>query len=330
MPKISVIIPAYNAELHLQETIDSILSQSFKDFELIIVNHASTDRTLQIIEKYAKIDKRIVINSLSENMGGGKYAADIGYSIAKGEWIIRVDSDDYLSNNSLETLYKKAVNSKSDIVLQKMYCFNNETKEAVKIYSAPNSDLNMTIEGREAVRLTIGKWRIGCNGMLMKKEIIPEYKVPEVPTYLNSCEIDTRIFLINAKKISFCDSNYMYRIHPENSGKKPSVNRTGLLIVDEMLESLLQEKYHTNDVIFNDMTLQKGRHLLGFHLFFLKNIRLFNSVDYFKTIKIINNFYRGINFKLFKGKYSKLISISLRISNFLFNFLISIFKRKYI
>jgi glycosyltransferase involved in cell wall biosynthesis len=263
-------------------------------------------------------------------MGGGKYAADIGYSIAKGEWIIRVDSDDYLSNNSLETLYKKAVNTKSDIVLQKMYCFNNETKEAVKIYSAPDSDLNMTIAGREALRLTIGKWKIGCNGMLIKKEIIPEYTVPKAPTYINSCEIDTRIFLINAKKISFCDSNYMYRIHPENSGKKPSVNRTGLLIVDEMLESVLQENYPINDVIFNDMTLQKGKHLLGFHLFFLKNIRLFNSDDYFETVKIINNFYNGINFKLFKGKYSKLISISLRISNFLFNLSISIFERKYI
>lgn len=155
-PKISVIVPAYNAELYIEETLDSILSQSFKDFELIIIDHASRDNTLKIIEKYSRIDNRIVFKSLKENMGGGKYAADIGYSICKGEWVIRIDSDDYLSKNSLETLYQKAISGKSDIVLQKMHCFNNNTNETVKIYSAPKSDFNVTFTGKDAVRLTIG------------------------------------------------------------------------------------------------------------------------------------------------------------------------------
>jgi hypothetical protein len=209
-----------------------------------------------------------------------------------------------------------------------MYCFKDATKEALKIYSAPNFDMNMTLTGREAVRLTIGKWKIGCNGMLINKRLIPEYKVPDTSTYLNSCEIDTRVFLINAKKISFCDSNYMYRVHPGNSGKKPSVRRTGLLVVDELLESFLQDNYESTDVILNDMTFQKGKHLLGFYLFFLKNIALFESEEYFKTIKIMNNFYKGIDFKLFKGKYSILMSISIRSARFLFYIITSSFRRK--
>jgi glycosyltransferase involved in cell wall biosynthesis len=326
-PKISVIVPAYNAELYLEETLDSILSQSFKDFELIIIDHASRDNTLQIIKKYLRIDNRIVFKSLKENMGGGKYAADIGYSICKGEWVIRVDSDDYLSENSLKTLYEKAISGKSDIVLQKMHCFNNNTNETVKIYSAPKSDFNVTFTGKDAVRLTIGNWKIGCNGMLMKKKVIPKYKISKTPVFLNSCEIDTRIFLINANKISFCNSIYMYRIHAENSGKKPSVNRTGLLIVDEILESFLQENYNKGDVIFNDMTLQKAKHLLGFYLFFLKNITLFDSKDYYKTVKIMNNFYDKINFKLFKGNYSTFISMLLRLSHFLFNLTTVVYKK---
>jgi len=319
MPKISVVIPAYNAELYLEETIKSILSQTFKDFELIIIDHASTDHTANIINEFAKKDSRIVFKSLPVNMGGGKYAADFAYSIAKAEWVIRVDSDDYLAENSLETLYTRALETQTDIVLQKMYCFKSGSNDALKIYSAPNSDMNQILDGREAVRLTIGWWKIGCNGMLIKKGLIPEYNQLKAPTYINSDEIDSRIFLINAKKISFCNSLYMYRVHKGNTGKKPSIHRVEILLVDELLEKFLRENYDSNDVILNDMTSQKCRHLLGFYLFFLKHMKLFKFEDYKRSLEIMRTFHKEINFNLLKGKYSILIKLSLMSGYFLLN-----------
>lgn len=317
MPKISVVIPAYNAESYLHQTIESILSQSFEDFELIIVDHGSTDNTRLIMEKYAKEDDRIILKFLEENRGGGKHAADIGYSVALGEWIVRVDSDDYLSHDSLEALYRKAISSNSDIVLQRMCCFDNETKRVVRMYSVPDSDYNWTTEGKEAVRLTIGKWLLGCNGMLIRKELIPVYKPSNDTVYVNSCEIDTRIYLLNAKKISFCDSSYMYRLHLENSGKKPSIKRIGLLHVDEILESFLRDNYLQEDRIFEDMTYQKGKRLLAFQWFVMKYRSLFKPHELLEWIKVMNGYYRRIDHKLFKGPRSKLVSIALRITNVL-------------
>lgn len=324
MPKISVVIPAYNAELYIEETIKSILFQTYKDFELIIIDHASTDNTLDIINKFAKKDDRVVFKSLSVNMGGGKYAADYAYSIAKGEWIIRVDSDDYLLHNSLELLYTRAIETKTDIVIQKMFCFEDVSNKELKIYSAPNLNMNQILEGRDAVRYTVGRWKIGCNGMLFKKKLIPKYNDFQNKTYINSDEIDSRVFLINAKNVSFCNSTYMYRVHKSNLGKKPSIHRRDTLIVDELLENFLKENYDLNDSIFNDMTLQKCRHLLMFYLFFLKNIKLFKLEDYSRTLEIMKNFHKGINFNLLKSKYSIILKFSLLCGYFILNILIKL------
>jgi glycosyltransferase involved in cell wall biosynthesis len=327
MPKISVVIPAYNAELYIEETIKSILCQTFNDLEIIIIDHASTDRTRDIINKFAEKDNRIVFKSLTVNMGGGKHAADIAYSIARGEWVIRVDSDDYLVENSLETLYKRAIETQTDIVLQKMFCFKDGSNDVLKIYSAPDSNVGQILEGREAVRLTVGRWEIGCNGMLIKKTLIPEYNESKTPTYINSDEIDSRIFLLNAKYISFCQSSYMYRVHKENTGKKPSIRRVEILLVDELLESFLRENYDSTDIIFEDLTSQKCRHLLGFYLFYFKNLKLFKLEDNKRTLEIMHKFYKGINFKLLKGKYSILMRLSLMSGHFLFNISTNLYSR---
>ena len=99
MPKISVIMPAYNAEKYIAEAIDSILGQTFGDFEFIILNDCSTDRTEEIILSYD--DPRIVYLKNEQNMG---VAATLnkGLAIAKGEYIAFLDADDYWAPEKLK------------------------------------------------------------------------------------------------------------------------------------------------------------------------------------------------------------------------------------
>ena len=115
MPKISVIVPVFNAEKTLQRCIDSILAQSFTDFELILIDDGSIDNSGKICDEYAQKDSRIV--SVHQENGGVSSARNKGLDIARGEWITFVDSDDYISD------FLCNFNFNSDLYLSKIEYF---------------------------------------------------------------------------------------------------------------------------------------------------------------------------------------------------------------
>ena len=104
-PKISVIIPVYNVEEYLPVCLDSVLAQTFSDFEAVCVNDGSPDNSAAILEKYAKKDARIKV--VSRPNGGLSAARNTGLENACGEYIYFLDSDDYIHPQLLEILYKK-------------------------------------------------------------------------------------------------------------------------------------------------------------------------------------------------------------------------------
>ena len=102
-PKVSIIIPVYNTEHYLTKCLDSVINQTFKDIEIIIVNDCSTDKSLKIIEEYQKKDERIVIVDLKQNRGLAN-ARNEGIKKIKGSYVAFVDSDDYVEKNYIEKL----------------------------------------------------------------------------------------------------------------------------------------------------------------------------------------------------------------------------------
>lgn len=112
--KISVILPCYNMERYIEETIKSVLNQSLKDFEIICLNDGSTDRTLQILNKYQNLYPNIRVIS-NENHGVG-YERNIGIQSSKGKYIYYMDSDDLIKENCFETLYSYAEKDNLDII----------------------------------------------------------------------------------------------------------------------------------------------------------------------------------------------------------------------
>lgn len=100
MLKYSIIIPVYNAEATLNKCVDSVLMQPFADFELILVDDGSKDKSLQICEEYARKDSRVAI--IHKENGGVSSARNRGLDIAKGTWVTFVDSDDYLGDGFLQ------------------------------------------------------------------------------------------------------------------------------------------------------------------------------------------------------------------------------------
>lgn len=115
-PKVSIIIPAFNVENYIENTLDSLFKQTYKNLEIIVVDDKSTDNTLSVIENI--IDPRLIIVKQRENCGVSA-ARNKGMSIASGKYVEFVDGDDSLKNDAVEKLVKTALNWQSQIV-----CFN--------------------------------------------------------------------------------------------------------------------------------------------------------------------------------------------------------------
>ena len=126
MKLISIIVPVYNAEKTIKKCIDSILSQTYKKFELILVNDGSTDNSLNILREYETLNERIII--ISQENSGVSVTRNKGINIAKGDYIVFVDSDDYIVENGLEILVNEIeLNDKLDLVISGFYSIKNST-----------------------------------------------------------------------------------------------------------------------------------------------------------------------------------------------------------
>lgn len=113
--KISVIVPCYKVEQFLENCVNSILSSTFKDFEIILVDDGSPDKSGELADELAKSDSRITV--IHKHNGGVVKARETGVEAAQGEWITLVDSDDSITPNALEDLYNASVGKDTDIVL---------------------------------------------------------------------------------------------------------------------------------------------------------------------------------------------------------------------
>jgi glycosyltransferase involved in cell wall biosynthesis len=112
-PIISIIIPVYNTDKYLANCINSVLSQSFTDFECILIDDGSSDKSSLICDDYAKKDSRIIV--IHKTNGGVSSARNAGLDIAQGEWITFIDSDDWVENKYIEIMYNNAIKFNCDL-----------------------------------------------------------------------------------------------------------------------------------------------------------------------------------------------------------------------
>lgn len=117
-PRLSIIVPVHNLEKYLNHCIDSILNQTFTDFELILINDGSIDASASICEAYAQKDSRVRV--IHQNYQGVSGARNAGVRAVRGEYVGFIDGDDYVKENMLEVLYGLAVRTKSDISICKL------------------------------------------------------------------------------------------------------------------------------------------------------------------------------------------------------------------
>ena len=188
---VSVIVPVYNAEKRLNECLDSILNQSFEDYELILINDGSTDNSALICNEYEKKDPRIVFVD-KENSGAGE-TRNAGLEVAKGEYIVFVDSDDTVEPHMLETLLN-LVSKNADI---DMVCCNHSIESAVTGHKSANEkmiipqDAWITSDKSEALYI-MEQTRSFCYlwNKILKRSIIEENHIRFEKQFVTGQDLD--------------------------------------------------------------------------------------------------------------------------------------------
>lgn len=166
MAVISVIVPVYNKEKYLKKTLESLLNQSFEDYEVIIVNDGSTDNSLEIAEEYARKDLRFKV--ISTKNGGVSCARNIGLKASCGAWIQFLDGDDTITENYLSETYKLALQECADIVFSR-FSMINASGEKLCTKEIP---CHISVDGKELCSLFIeNQYQTGFFGFISNKLI---------------------------------------------------------------------------------------------------------------------------------------------------------------
>jgi glycosyltransferase involved in cell wall biosynthesis len=206
--RVSIIVPVYNVEKYLEECLDSLVNQTLKDIEIICINDASPDNSLNILKDYKKkYPKLIKVIDLKKNvcLGG---ARNKGLDIARGEYISFVDSDDYVDANMCEKLYNHANKHEADIV-QFNYVEFRDNKKSKKII---DTDIDLFESGNLVVSKEefIGETHDYMCFRFYKKHLWSKVRYPEGVTYEDQATFLLLAVLSN-KFIKLDESLYFYR-----------------------------------------------------------------------------------------------------------------------
>lgn len=168
---ISIIVPIYNVEKYITRCLDSIINQTYKNIEIILVDDGSPDNCGEICDDYAKIDNRIKV--IHKKNKGVSSARNSGINIAKGKYIMFVDGDDWIEKNMVEDMYEKIIINNCEIVRCNFFIDNTETA-VINERRILNLGLVSTKKEKEKILedMILGKLDTYVVLLLIKKEII--------------------------------------------------------------------------------------------------------------------------------------------------------------
>lgn len=318
---ISVIVPVYNIERYLPRCIDSILDQTYKNWEAIFINDGSTDNSLIILEKYKKRDERIKIID-KKNAGSGAARND-GIESSKGEYIAFLDSDDWYEKNFLEKLYNNLIENNSDVAMcnPKMTYDNITKNKKINTYFFNEIELNKTPEKILWILAMPVVWN-----KLYKKEIIIKNRI-KFPncSFCEDVEFLYKTFLYVNKVSKVEDTLYNYYQREDSVTKK---------IKEESIDQVYQVLKNIENYIKNNFKNKlKFFYLYKIQFIYSISITLLSKIDNDKSLKkkinIKNNLeIKTLNKKLIlKNKKILVYYIAIRLNKILeFSKLISMLK----
>ncbi len=292
MKKISIIVPIYNVEKYLRKCLDSLINQSFEDYEILCINDGSTDNSQNVIDEYVEKYPNLIYGYIKEN-GGLSDARNYGLKKAKGDYVLFVDSDDYLANDSLDILYKKVCLG-YDIVVFNFYKVWDDGKKIACYNKATNNYKDFMVV-----------FPMATNKIFKRSLFDDEFKFKKGTLYEDLEFIPSLVLKTN--RISFIDDCLYFYYQRESSIMNQSKFNRKFLDIFTVLESL-ENRFIKNNKY--DDYKEELEYLNVEHLLYSAGLRFVQFEDGYelllKCIDIINNKYKNFkNNKYYKEKSFK-------------------------
>lgn len=311
-PKISIIVPVHNAGLYLEKCLDSLINQSLKDIEIILVLDCPTDGSDKVAEEYAKKDERIRLLYNEENLHTG-LSRNRGIGIAQGKYIGFLDHDDYCEASMYELLYDRAEKDGLEITRCNFSCiYKTKSGDKVENYIYPESSKD--ISNKEWIFRDVCGDKVSCViwNHIYKREFINDNNI----LFLDSREIcsEDSIFFMEAylRTSSFGLVNeylYYHVFHETNTGKaydyRSIKNR---IIFFETLYSLLQNNHVDENKCLEYLSENIAKSLYSGSRQAILKLPLRKALSEIKQIRDNNLIMKCINY-IFKKENSSVLSV---------------------
>ena len=167
---ISVVMPAYNAAKYIESAIKSVIEQNYCNWELIVVNDASSDNTVNIVKKFMETDSRIKLHSNESNKGVAE-SRNLGVKMSSGEWVAFLDSDDLWEQNKLQRQLEIACKEKADFVFTGSAFINEYGDRYKNIFHIPTK-----VNFKQLLKQNV----ISCSSVMIRKGILNNFKMEEL------------------------------------------------------------------------------------------------------------------------------------------------------
>ena len=235
MPKVSVIVPFYNVEGYIEKCLETLVNQTLKEIEIILVNDGSKDRSIEIVKKFLRQYPEKIIYVEKEN-GGLSDARNFGIKYAKGEYVAFLDSDDYIEKNMYQSMYELAKKEDSDMVECDFYWeYPNKKKvDIAKQYSGKKEMLE--------------KIRVVAWNKLIKRKVLEKANI-QFPKGYRYEDVEFTYKLIPfLEKVSFCKQPMIHYIQRDGSISNSQNERTKEIfdVLDHVIE------FYKENQIYNE------------------------------------------------------------------------------
>ena len=292
--KVSVIIPVHNSAKYLHQFLDSVLGQTIGDIEVICVDDGSTDDSPRILQEYMAKEGRLRVITLENTGAGAADARNAGISIAAGEYISLLDSDDFFDLEMLEQMVVKADSCSADIVL----CDSNYYDDATGVTTVPGAILNMHLLPDKAVfsykdfpsyifQVSIGAaWN-----MLLRRGFVSKHELRFQAVHHADDLLFANMALVRAEKIAVVDKRFVYyRLNNANSQRETKSEWP-----DGAFEACLALKKNLVEFgVYEDVKQSFVNKSLSYHLWYLDTMKSWKSFR-FLWVNMRDKYFRELD-----------------------------------
>lgn len=318
---ISIIVPIYKVEEYLERCIESLITQTYPYFELILVDDGSPDKCGEICDRYSKIDSRIKV--IHKENGGLSDARNKGLDFATGKYITFIDSDDWVDSDYLKVLYKLLIDRNADISICNFIKTESDSfsiiKENDEVLEFSNIEALERIYSDLSVQLTIS-W-----GKLYKAELFRKIRFPY--RKIHEDEFTTYKLLYKANKIVYTNRMLIYYWQ-----RADSIMGQGFKLKNKLdsIEALKERILFFENIDKKILSFKTYRRLFGLYVNINDNINFFDDIeareDYLADFNKFKNNLRSSKQTLLFKIYYECYFISPRLTNFIKKKLREVFK----